>query len=127
MKKREELGTQESKLLGEKDQLDEVVKKLNASISAVEQKLITEREEQGIGEFFDIEGVGTIKFKDMLSTKLDDRDAYSKWLEENGMTHIATYSVHYSKTKSLCEELLKERKETPAGITVSTYTKCSLK
>ena len=127
MEKLVELGTQYSKLLDEKEVADEKLKNLNKTIKLVLGELLKERDAQGIGDIFEIADVGVLEFKEKISTKLDDRDAYSKWLEDNKLTHMGTYSVHGSKTKALCIQLLKDHKETPAGITINSYTDCEVK
>ena len=127
MEKLVELGTQYSKLLDEKEVADEKLKNLNKTIKLVLGELLKERTAQGIGDIFEIADVGVLKFKEKISTKLDDRDAYSKWLEEHDLTHLGTYQVHGSKTKALCIQLLEEGKETPAGIVINSYTDCEVK
>lgn len=127
MKTLVELGTQYAKLLDEKEVADDKATAINKQIKLILGALLTEKKEQGIGDVFEIEGVGVLKFKEKISTKLDDRDAYSAWLEANDLTHLGTYQVHGSKTKALCIELLKEGKETPAGITINSYTDCEVK
>ena len=85
----------------------------------------------------DIEGVATIKFTDVLSTSLGDarkdpegtaarRAAFSKWLEDNDLTSLGTWSVHHSKIRSLTKERLAAGESIPDGVEVSNFVKVKL-
>lgn len=113
--------------MAEKKRLEDALTEVNKEIQQREAKLRELKEPLGIGERVDLDGVGTLRFEDVLSTKVTDAEAYSKWLEANNLQHLATLNVVWQRTRSLVKERLEQGLGAPDGVEFSNFVKVSLK
>lgn len=109
------------------EQAEEIIKKMKRSRAELEAKIVEQKEALGLGKSVDLEGLAVVKFTDKLTTKMVDRDAFGKWIEDNDLTELGTWSVHHSRINSLTKERVAKGEGVPAGIEIGNFTKVSLK
>lgn len=114
-------------LTEEKRRIEEELSDVNKQIMERETSIRAMREPLGIGDSVDLEGVGKLAFKDELTTKVVNDEAFSKWLVDNKLTHLATYNVHWQRTRSLTKERIEHGLSAPDGVEWGTFTKVGIK
>lgn len=114
-----------AKLTLRKRELEEQIKALNGQITEAGKKILALNQEAGL-ERIPLEDLGTVSFRDDITTTVVDDAALKNWLEEHELGHLAKWSVHHGTLGAFIKERLAAGATTPEGVEFNRFTRVSL-
>lgn len=78
-------------------------------------QILLARKAEGMEGALKLSDLGKLTFKETLRSKIEDRAALLKWLDDNKMSEIAPRAVPWQRLDSLCRERMEEGLGNPPG------------